>query len=62
MRRMNLTATCYALNATLKMPDKDTWAVKLSVLMTGRTMDVYTRMSDADATDYDKLKKALLTR
>ena len=25
-------------------------------------MDVYTRMSDADASDYDKLKKALLTR
>ena len=24
-------------------------------------MDVYTRMSDADASDYDKLKKALLT-
>ena len=25
-------------------------------------MDVYTRMSDTDANDYDKLKKALLTR
>ena len=25
-------------------------------------MDVYTRMSDADVSDYDKLKKALLTR
>ena len=25
-------------------------------------MDIYTRMSDADASDYDKLKKALLTR
>ena len=24
-------------------------------------MDVYARMSDADASDYDKLKKALLT-
>ena len=25
-------------------------------------MDVYTRMSDTDANDYDKLKKVLLTR
>ena len=40
----------------------DTWAIKLSALLTGRAMDVYTRMSDADASDYDKLKKALLTR
>ena len=42
--------------------EKDTWAIKLSALLTGRAMDVYTRMSDADASDYDKLKKALLTR
>ena len=27
-----------------------------------RAMDVYTRMSDTDASDYDKLKKALLSR
>ena len=49
----------YAENASWK---KDTWAIKLSALLTGRAMDVYTRMSDADASDYDKLKKALLTR
>ena len=42
--------------------EKDTWAIKLSVLLTGRAMEVYTRMSDADTSDYDKLKKALLTR
>ena len=42
--------------------EKDTWAIKLSALLTGRAMDVYTRMSDADTSDYDKLKKALLTR
>ena len=46
----------YAENAW----EKDTWAIKLSVLLTGRAMDVYTRMSDADTSDYDK--KALLTR
>ena len=49
----------YAENANW---EKDTWAIKLSALLTGRAMDVYTRMSDADASDYDKLKKALLTR
>ena len=49
----------YAENASW---EKDTWAIKLSALLTGRAMDVYTRMSDADASDYDKLKKALLTR
>ena len=49
---------CYAENASWE----DTWAIKLSALLTGRAMDVYTRMSDADASDYDKLKKALLTR
>ena len=49
----------YAENANW---EKDTWAIKLSALLTGRATDVYTRMSDADASDYDKLKKALLTR
>ena len=34
----------------------------LSALLTGRAIAVYTRMSDTDANDYDKLKKALLTR
>ena len=42
--------------------EKDTWAIKLSALLAGRAMDVYTRMPDADASDYNKLKKALLTR
>ena len=41
----------YAENASW---EKDTWAIKLSALLTGRAMDVYTRMSDADANDYDK--------
>ena len=49
----------YAENASW---EKDTWAIKLSALLTGRAMDVHTRMSDTDTSDYDKLKKALLTR
>ena len=50
---------CYAENVSW---EKDTWAIKLSALLTGRAMDVYTRLSDTDANDQDKLKKALLTR
>ena len=37
--------------------EKATLANKLSALLTGSAMDVYTRISDADANDYDKLKK-----
>ena len=50
---------CYTENASW---EKYTWAVKLSALLIGRAMDVYTRISDTDANDYDKVKKALLTR
>ena len=39
---------CYAENASW---ENDTWAINLSALLTGRAMDVYTRMSDVDATD-----------
>ena len=38
------------------------WAIKLSALLTGQAMDVYTRMSDGNANDSDKLKETLLTR
>ena len=40
---------------------KVTWTIKLSALLSGRAMDVYTRMSNENANDYDKLKNALLT-
>ena len=50
----------YAENASW---EKDTWAIKLSALLTGRAMDVYTRMSDADASDYEgTLNKVQLHR
>ena len=59
-------ATCYLLRfehyAENASWEKDSWAVKLSALLIGSAMDVYTRMLDADASDYNKLKKALLTR
>ena len=52
---------CYAENACW---EKNTWAIKLSVLLTGIAMELYNRMSDEDANDCacDQLKKALLTR
>ena len=50
---------CYTENANW---EKNMWAIKLSVLLTGRARDRYTRMSDGNANDYDKLKKSLLTR
>ena len=40
----------------------DTWAIKLSALLSGKAMDVYTRLSTEDAQDYSNLKKGLLTR
>ena len=40
--------------------DKNVWATYLSVLLKGRTLDVYDRLSTEDAADYDKLKDALL--
>ena len=34
--------------------EKITWAIKLSALLSGRAMDVYTRMSNEEANNYDK--------
>ena len=50
---------CYAENASW---EKDTWAITLSVLLTGRAMDVYARMSDTDASDYDKFEEGTLNK
>ena len=43
---------CFERCAESASWEKDTWAIMLSVLLTGRVMDVYTRMSDTDASDY----------
>ena len=42
--------------------DKAIWAPSLSALLTGKALDVYSRLSDAAANDYDQLKEALLKR
>ena len=41
---------------------RDTWAVRLSSLLTGKALDVYSGLSYEDTRDYDKLRKALLQR
>ena len=42
--------------------DKGTWALNLSALLTGRALEVYSRLSNENAKDYDVLKKALQDR
>ena len=42
--------------------DKRIWSINLSALLSGRALDVYSRLSEEDAADYDSLKEALLKR
>ena len=41
---------------------KESWASSLSALITGKALEVYSRMSADEADDFDVLKKALLDR
>ena len=41
---------------------KDGWASKLSALLSGRALEVYSRLSEDAAKDYDKVKIALMKR
>ena len=36
------------------------WATKLSALLSGRALDVYSRLSEEAAVDYDQVKLALI--
>ena len=38
------------------------WATALSALLTGKAHDVYSRLPDDTALDYEKVKEALLIR
>ena len=42
--------------------DQSTWSTSLSALLTGRALDVYSRLSETAAVDYKQLKEALLKR
>ena len=39
---------------------REEWAQALSTLLTGKALDVYSRLSDEDSGNYEKLKSALL--
>ena len=45
--------------ATTAKWEKAVWATKLSALLSGRALDVYSRLSEEAASDYDKMKIAL---
>ena len=49
----------FAETATWK---KDGWASKLSALLSGRSLEVYSRLSEEAAKHYDKVKIALMKR
>ena len=42
--------------------DETIWATSLSALLTGKALDVYSRMSETAAVNYKELKEALLKR
>ena len=42
--------------------ERSDWATRLSPLLSGRALDVYSGLSDERARDYDKLQKVLLQR
>ena len=41
---------------------EDKWAMYLSTLLTGKALDTYSRLSDADSGSYGRLRSALLKR
>ena len=48
--------------ATIVGWQRDTWAVRLSALLTDKALNVYFGLSSKDPWDYDELQKALLQR
>ena len=48
--------------ATTAKWEKTGWATKLSALLSGRALDVYSRLSEEAASDYHKMKIALMKR
>ncbi|KAK3889812.1 hypothetical protein Pcinc_006208 [Petrolisthes cinctipes] len=52
----------FEMFATTAKWGKDSWAILLSSYLQGSSLEVYGRLSEADATNYDKLKYALMDR
>ena len=47
---------------TLHKIDKSEWALRLVPLLTGKALEAYSRLSDDDSRQYDKIKLAILAR
>ncbi|KAK3791641.1 hypothetical protein RRG08_058023 [Elysia crispata] len=41
---------------------KESWDTSLSALLTGRALETFNRLSQTEATDYDRVKKVLQRR
>ena len=48
--------------ATIAGWEKEVWAIQMSPLLSGRALEVYLRLSQDEAMDYERLKLALLNR
>jgi hypothetical protein len=48
--------------AVLQNFKRDTWAIRLGTLLSGKARDVYVRLSEEQASDYEVVKLALMTR
>ena len=48
--------------ATTAKWDRCGWATKMSALLSGHALDVYSRLSEEVASDYDQMKVALMKR
>ncbi|XP_041368372.1 uncharacterized protein LOC121382814 [Gigantopelta aegis] len=59
---MDAYLTSFERMLTVQKSPTEEWAIHLGTLLTGRARDVYVRLSNDDAMDYDKLKTALLHR
>ena len=48
--------------ANIQQWERGDWAIALSALLSGKTLEVYARLSSDEAMDYTKVKSALLKR
>ena len=53
---------CFERYATVAGWERSDWATRLSPLLSGRALDVYSGLSSEQARDYHKLQKALPQR
>ena len=58
--KMDSCLSRFEMYAVANKGDRSIWAAYLSALLKGRALEVYDRLSVADANDYEKLKDALL--